>query len=165
MIADIFKFYCFAEPGILQFKKRGFLVKESCGNAVIPVIRKNGADGIVSAKWKTIDQTAVNTRDFDGGEGVITFQHAEIEKNIEIPIFDDFNPEKDEHFELELFEPKGGAVVGQLSRTTVTIANDDGKFSLHFVVIELCDHFKDACSNVRGHYLTTFTERLYVNNR
>ncbi|KAG1679727.1 Sodium/calcium exchanger 2 [Nymphon striatum] len=113
------------EPGILQFKKRGFLVKESCGTAVIPVIRKNGADGVISATWKTIDQTAVNTKDFTGGEGIITFQHAEIEKNIEIPIHDDFNPEKDEHFEIELTEPKGGAVIGQISRTTVTIANDD----------------------------------------
>ncbi|KAG1679733.1 Sodium/calcium exchanger 2 [Nymphon striatum] len=115
------------QPGILQFKKRGFLVKESCGTAVIPVIRKNGADGVISATWKTIDQTAVNTKDFTGGEGIITFQHAEIEKNIEIPIHDDFNPEKDEHFEIELTEPKGGAVIGQISRTTVTIANDDGK--------------------------------------
>ncbi|KAG1679732.1 Sodium/calcium exchanger 2 [Nymphon striatum] len=113
------------QPGILQFKKRGFLVKESCGTAVIPVIRKNGADGVISATWKTIDQTAVNTKDFTGGEGIITFQHAEIEKNIEIPIHDDFNPEKDEHFEIELTEPKGGAVIGQISRTTVTIANDD----------------------------------------
>ncbi|KAG1679729.1 Sodium/calcium exchanger 2 [Nymphon striatum] len=120
-----YTFVFFTEPGILQFKKRGFLVKESCGTAVIPVIRKNGADGVISATWKTIDQTAVNTKDFTGGEGIITFQHAEIEKNIEIPIHDDFNPEKDEHFEIELTEPKGGAVIGQISRTTVTIANDD----------------------------------------
>uniref|UniRef100_A0A1W7RA49 Sodium/calcium exchanger 3 n=1 Tax=Hadrurus spadix TaxID=141984 RepID=A0A1W7RA49_9SCOR len=113
------------EPGILQFKRRGILVKESIGTALIPVTRKQGADGIVSCKWKTKDKSAKNGRDYKGGEGEIVFQHSEIEKNIEILIIDDFDAEKDEHFEIELFEPKGGATIGQINRTTVTITNDD----------------------------------------
>ncbi|XP_067128106.1 sodium/calcium exchanger Calx-like isoform X2 [Centruroides vittatus] len=113
------------EPGILQFKRRGLLVKESVGVVYVPVIRKQGADGIVSCKWRTIDKSAMNGRDFKGGEGELVFQHAEIEKNIEIPIIDDFDAEKDEHFEIEILEPKGGAKLGQINRTTITITNDD----------------------------------------
>ncbi|UYV61020.1 hypothetical protein LAZ67_1003136 [Cordylochernes scorpioides] len=113
------------EPGFLQFKRRGLLVRESIGTAAVPVIRKQGADGVVSAKWRTIDKTAVAGRDYKGGEGIITFEHGEIEKTIDIPIIDDFDAEKDEHFELELFEPQGGATIGQINRTTVTITNDD----------------------------------------
>ena len=37
------------------------------------------------------------------------------------------SPEKDEHFEIELFDPSGGAKIGQINRTAVTITNDDGK--------------------------------------
>jgi len=36
-------------------------------------------------------------------------------------------PEKDEHFEVELFDPTGGAKLGAISRMAVTITNDDGK--------------------------------------
>ena len=35
--------------------------------------------------------------------------------------------EKDEHFEIELFDAEGGAKVGQINRTAVTITNDDGE--------------------------------------
>lgn len=48
-------------------------------------------------------------------------------QNIEIPIIDDMTPEKDEHFEVELFDPEGGAKLGQINRTAVTITNDDGE--------------------------------------
>ena len=34
--------------------------------------------------------------------------------------------EKDENFEIELFDPEGGAKIGKVSRTAVTITNDDG---------------------------------------
>ena len=35
--------------------------------------------------------------------------------------------EKDENFEIELFDPEGGAKIGKVNRTAVTITNDDGK--------------------------------------
>ncbi|KFM69896.1 Sodium/calcium exchanger 3, partial [Stegodyphus mimosarum] len=113
------------EPGVLQFKRRGILVQESIGTALIPVMRTSGADGTVTTKWRTIDRTAVSGKDYIGGEGEITFAHGEVEKNIEIQIIDDFNAEKDEHFEVELFDPTGGAIIGQVNRSTVTITNDD----------------------------------------
>ncbi|XP_054721079.1 sodium/calcium exchanger 3-like [Uloborus diversus] len=113
------------EPGILQFKRRGLLVQESIGMASIPVMRTQGADGVVGCKWRTIDRTAVSPKDYCGGEGEIEFAHGEVEKSIEIPIVDDFNAEKDEHFEVELFDPRGGANIGQVNRSTITITNDD----------------------------------------
>ena len=52
------------EPGTFQFEKRGHLVKESCGDAVISVLRQNGADGDIEIKWKTIDKTAISGKDY-----------------------------------------------------------------------------------------------------
>ena len=40
------------EPGTITFEKRGYLVKESCGDAEIAVLRQNGADGEISIKWR-----------------------------------------------------------------------------------------------------------------
>ena len=65
------------EPGTLQIEKRGYLVKESCGDAEVSVVRQNGADGNISVKWRTIDRTAINGKDYNGGEGEINFRHGE----------------------------------------------------------------------------------------
>ena len=43
--------------------------------------------------------------------------------------------EKDENFEIELFDPEGGATIGKVNRTAVTITNDDGKFYTKCYVI------------------------------
>ena len=112
-------------PGCFTFEKRGLLVTESIGSAAIKVIRRNGADGQVSVKWRTIDKDAINGKDYFGGEGELVFKHSEVEKEIMIPIVNDMAPEKDEHFEIELFEPTGGAKVGKINRTAVTIISDD----------------------------------------
>lgn len=113
------------EPGTFQFEKRGHLVKESCGNALISVVRQNGADGEVEIKWRTIDKTAVEGKDYTGGEGVLKFTHGETQRDIQIPIVDDMEYEKDENFEIELYEVTNGAQLGKLKRTAVTITNDD----------------------------------------
>ena len=53
------------------------------------ILRTNGADGKVSIGWKTEDMTAISGRDYQGGDGVITFEHGETSKVLEIPITDD----------------------------------------------------------------------------
>lgn len=45
---------------------------------------------------------------------------------IEIPISNDMVPEKDECFEVELFETTGGAILGPITKMAVTITNDEG---------------------------------------
>lgn len=113
------------EPGILSFEKRGLLVKESSGFVRVSVVRRRGASGEVAIKWRTIDRSAISGRDFKGGSGELVFKHYEVQQDIEIPIIDDMEPEKDEHFEIELFEPSGGAKLGNINRIAITITNDD----------------------------------------
>ena len=128
MAFSIFSIHFSLEPGTIQFEKRGYLVKESCGDAEIAVLRQNGADGEISIKWRTIDKTAINGKDYQGGEGVVQFKHGETHQLLKIPIVNDMEYEKDENFELELYEPEGGAKLGKINRTAVTITNDDGKY-------------------------------------
>ena len=41
-------------------------------------------------------------------------------------IIDDMNPEKDEYFEVVLYESTNGAKIGNINRVLITISNDDG---------------------------------------
>lgn len=51
----------------------------------------------------------------------------QMKRVLEIPIVNDMVPEKDECFEVELFNPTGGARLGTITKMAVTITNDDGK--------------------------------------
>jgi len=113
------------EPGTFQFEKRGHLVKESIGNAQLSIIRQNGADGDVTVKWRTVDKTAISGKDYVGGEGEIEFKHGETQRNLKIEIIDDMDYEKDENFEVELYEVSSNAKLGKITKTAVTITNDD----------------------------------------
>ena len=97
MIENIFysfytyKFASFSspEPGTFEFSKPSLLFKESCGKAQIPIERVNGADGKIEIKWKTEDMSAHTGQDYEGGEGVLVFEHGETTKMLEIPVYDD----------------------------------------------------------------------------
>ena len=89
------------------------------------LLRENGADGDITVKWRTVDKTAVSGKDYNGGEGVIIFNHGETQRTIKIPIMDDMEAEKDENFEVELYEVNNGGTLGKIAKTAVTITNDD----------------------------------------
>ena len=76
------------EPGKLEFAKPSLVVKESFYTARIPVNRVNGCEGHVSVKWKTANITAKEGIDYEGKEGVLIFDNQEIQKTIDIPLFE-----------------------------------------------------------------------------
>ena len=75
---------------MISFTRRGLLVKESVGTALIPVVRKNGADGEVSVKWRSINKSAIEGKDYTGIEGVITFKHTEVGKGVKWPLLNKY---------------------------------------------------------------------------
>ena len=72
----------------MEFGKPSIIAKESSRRVRIPVNRINGADGHVSVAWKTRDITAISGKDYQGGEGVLKFDHGETCRTIDIEIFD-----------------------------------------------------------------------------
>ena len=115
---------------MISFQKPSYVIKESIGKASMVLERTNGTDGTVSVTWITKDQSAINGKDYFGGSGTVTFEHAEQIKTVDIEINDDKDFEKDESFVIELRAPTGGATLGRLQKTIVTIVNDDGKLSV-----------------------------------
>lgn len=151
------------DPGVIAFEERGILVKESVGNAQIPVTRKNGADGEVSVHWRTLDKSAKNGKDYQGGEGVLNFKHAEIKRIITIPITNDMVPEKDECFEVELFEPSGGAILGPITKIAVTITNDEEFNSVLNRLSELTSANVDSLQVHHESWLSQIKDAMNVN--
>ena len=86
---------------------------------MISVVRLYGSSGEISVEWKTTSYTSQS--------GSLTFYNGETQKSIKIDIIDDneYNPE--ETFEIELFEAIGGAKLGEVNKTKVTIEDNDGK--------------------------------------
>jgi len=132
------------EPGTFEFAKPSLLFKESCGKAHIPVERKNGADGRVEVHWKTEDMSAKSGRDFEGGEGMLLFEHGETTKTIEITIYDDQEAEKDECFKVEISKLSEGAKLGRIKKTIVTIVNDDDFQGMVNRLVDLTNMNMDA---------------------
>ena len=105
------------------------MFKESAGKALIPIDRTNGCDGRITISWRTEDMSAKSGQDYEGGEGTIVFEHGETTKMLEILIIDDQEAEKDETFKVELVEASGGAKIGRIKKTIITIVNDDGEYN------------------------------------
>ena len=62
----LFVFFLYSlEPGVIEFEETITLVKESVGKAEIKLVRINGADGRVTALYRTKDIDAVATRDYE----------------------------------------------------------------------------------------------------
>lgn len=151
------------EPGTVEFEKPSFLFKESCGVARVPVKRVNGADGELRLKWKTKDISAVGGRDYEETEGELVLSHGEVEKHIEITINDDMEFEKDENFELFIESVSKGAKIGHLSRTVITIVNDDEFDGFVDRIANLTNANLDALRLQRATWGQKFVEAMNVN--
>ncbi|BFZ17830.1 hypothetical protein BsWGS_20869 [Bradybaena similaris] len=151
------------EPGILAFAKPSFVVQETGLKALIPVVRLNGADGHVSVKWRTKDITAIEGKDYSGKEGVLAFDNQETTKNLIIPLFESQKEERDESFHIELFDPDGGATLGKINKTIVTIVNDEEFNGLVSRILNMTKANLEALELSKTTYMQQFIEAMNVN--
>ena len=125
--------------------------------------RQNGADGDVTIKYKTIDKSAIGGKDYEGGEGEIEFKHGETQRDIKIPIIDDMESEKDENFEVELYDINNGARLGKITRTAVTITNDDEFNSIMSKILLMSNANMDGMRVHNETWAQQFKDAMVVN--
>ena len=135
---------------------------------MLTVYREDGADGDIEVKYRTIDKTAFDGKDFTapaGGEGVIHFKSGETTKDIRIPIIDDMSASgTEEFFEVELFELSSeGAKLGSIPRTTVTIANDDEYQQIIDNMIALTNKQLEELSLYQTSYIKQIKDAMLIN--
>lgn len=114
-------------PGELLFSATNYTVSEGGGvgstNALITVLRTNGAAGIVTVSYATANGTAVAGAKYVFTSGVLTFGDGETSKTFAVPVLNTATVEPTEFFSVLLTNAGGGAGIISPSNATVTIWN------------------------------------------
>lgn len=114
-------------PGSLAFGAASLFVVEEIGVANIPVIRTGGSSGAVTVTVNSANGTAVAPGDFTAlSNFLVTFPEGVTTVQVPVSIIlDNVRNEPNETFTLTLSSPGGGAVLGGITTTTVTILDVD----------------------------------------
>ncbi|XP_078070005.1 adhesion G-protein coupled receptor V1 [Mustelus asterias] len=101
-------------------------VEEDIGILGIPLIRRWGTYGLVTAEFTSRAITATsNGVDYILPNGTVVFHDGQNQGFINVTIIDDTESEPDEDFEIQLTAATGGAVLGTQLTTRVTIRKSD----------------------------------------
>uniref|UniRef100_A0A667YA34 Adhesion G-protein coupled receptor V1 n=1 Tax=Myripristis murdjan TaxID=586833 RepID=A0A667YA34_9TELE len=109
--------------GILEFDQD--FVNITVGMLLIPVVRKVGSYGLVSAQFISRGLTATPDLDYILSNASVVFSHGQNISHINITVIDDVDSEYEEMFEIQLIGTTGGAVLGSHRIARVTIAKSD----------------------------------------
>ena len=96
------------------------------------VKRTGGAASAVTVDYATSDGTAQAGQDYGETTGTLTFGTTETSRTILVPLLNDRIVEGNETFFVTLSNPGGGATLGALVQTTVTVVDDDAGGVLKF---------------------------------
>ncbi|XP_043920117.1 adhesion G-protein coupled receptor V1 [Protopterus annectens] len=114
--------------GVIEFDPRFVVlrVEEDVGTLMIPVVRRKGTYGFVTADFTTRSISAYpGGVDYSVPNNSVIFYSGQNQTFINITIIDDTEREFDEQFEIHLIAATGGAVLGAEVVTKVTIAKSD----------------------------------------
>uniref|UniRef100_A0A3B4G959 Adhesion G-protein coupled receptor V1 n=1 Tax=Pundamilia nyererei TaxID=303518 RepID=A0A3B4G959_9CICH len=113
--------------GILEFRQDyvNITVEEDVGTLLIPVVRRLGTYGRVSAQFFSRSLTAAPDVDYILYNGSVTFVHGQNTSYINVTIIDDLDSEYAEVFEVVLVGATEGAVLGSQNIVRVTIGKSD----------------------------------------
>uniref|UniRef100_H2M3Y4 Adhesion G-protein coupled receptor V1 n=1 Tax=Oryzias latipes TaxID=8090 RepID=H2M3Y4_ORYLA len=113
--------------GILEIQQNylNITVEEGVGTVLIPVVRRVGFYGPVSAHFISRGLSATPGLDYVLKNGSVTFANGQNVSYINVTIIDDLDSEHAETFEVLLVEATGGAVLGPRDVARVTIGKSD----------------------------------------
>ena len=123
-------------PGVLSLAST-YTVTEGAENALITVSRTGGRAGIVGIDYWTDSLTATANTDYTGVSGTLLFLDGEVTKTIKLPITQDLRIEGNETLRLTISTPTGGAALGSITTSIITITDDDfgpGSFDSSFSI-------------------------------
>ena len=125
------------DGGVIQWQKAATSVPESAGTAVLTVTRTLSTPGRQLASGVTVNVaqssgTAISGLDFTAPVGTLTFAAGQAVQTVTVPITNDTFHEAAETAAFRLTNPQGGATLGALVTTTLTITDDDEAGTIQF---------------------------------
>jgi len=116
------------KPGTLAFSRPTFSVNENgTPLTAVTINRTAGTAGAVSVRVTPSNGTAIAPGDYSASAITVSFAAAETIKTIAIPIVNDTLAEAYETVNLTLSTPTGGALLGSLTTSVLTILDDEPK--------------------------------------
>ncbi len=109
------------DSGVIEMGVTTLLAREDAPRVVVPVVRHGGGDLEQTVAFTTCDGSARGGTDYDVTSGTLHFAPGERSGHISIPLRGDQASEGPESFEVVLREPGGGASLGALTNTVVTL--------------------------------------------
>ncbi|GFT26651.1 calx-beta domain-containing protein [Trichonephila clavipes] len=92
------------QPGFLEFENAPMDVSENTGTVSVTVLRVDGSDGVLRAKYRTVPRSAKSGKDFTPIEGELIFKDGETRKKITVKIANDNIRGPLKNFEIHLME-------------------------------------------------------------
>jgi autotransporter-associated beta strand protein len=99
-------------------------ISESAGVAKLLVLRRDGTDGAVTARYSTANDTAIAGEQYIATSDTVRFEAGEILKTIEIPLIDDSIYSGNTSFKVALSDP-AGATIATPSTIPVSLTDND----------------------------------------
>ena len=110
----------------VQFTSPAYSVPENApGFVIVSVDYGGGAAGNVSVDYTTTDASAVAGVDYMPRSGTLVFGFGETNQVFTVPILDNAVANSNKTFNILLSNPQGGATLGAISATAVTIVDDE----------------------------------------
>ncbi len=88
-----------------------------------------------TVSFATANGTAIAGEDYGGGAGTLTFLPGVTSQNVSLPIVTDNIVELTEDFYLNLFNPTGGATIGDPQGRAIIVNDDDATISINDVTV------------------------------
>jgi hypothetical protein len=125
------------DGGVIQWSRAATTVAEAAGSAALTVVRAPSLPGRhlasgVTVGFAVVGGTATNGTDYTLAQGTLTFGANETTKIVVVPVANDTLDEPDETVVVVLSNLQGGATVGALRLTTLTITDNDAGGVLQF---------------------------------
>ncbi len=117
------------EEGELSFAVDSYSFTEFSESAEVNILRQSGQSGDVTVTLTAVAGTAVIGDDFEKTKVVVEILDGESAKSVAVSLTNDSIAEFDETFEISLSVPTGGATLGDIATTTVTITDSDIDFT------------------------------------
>jgi hypothetical protein len=120
-----------APVGTLQLQSGTLTVAENAGTVSVVITRSGGTAGAVGISLTTSAGSASAGADFTSITTTVRFADGDAApKTVSIPVLGDSIDELNESFTAALFNATGGATLGSITSTTITVTDDD---PLHLV--------------------------------
>jgi uncharacterized delta-60 repeat protein len=110
-------------PGVIEMALPAAQFREDALRAIIPVVRRGGADLEQSVAFTTRDGSAHAGSDYGAVSGTVRFARGERSQFITIPVYSDGVTEGPESFEVQLTQANDGARLGGQTNVVVTLSD------------------------------------------